>query len=194
MEKLLARTTAIEMNLHGSPSSLQKGSPQIESVEMPTASFSAATVCWLQRLLTEDLPLPEAVRGRFRGVQVWIGSSESTKETARYVPPPPELVPKLVDEWLAWWHERHRALRGKTKEEIVSGIAELHHRFLVIDPFMDADGRIARAVTDQAARELLNESIGQEFIDDVATYYSALAAADKGNLKPLQNRIKAGLR
>jgi hypothetical protein len=62
LEKLLARTTAIEMNLHGSPSSLQKGSPQIESVEMPTASFSAATVCWLQRLLTEGLVLPEAVR------------------------------------------------------------------------------------------------------------------------------------
>ena len=193
LEKLLARTTAIEMNLHGSPSSLQKGSPQIESVEMPTASFSAATVCWLQRLLTEDLALPEAVRGRFRGVQVWIGSSESTKETARYVPPPPELVPKLVDEWLAWWHERHRDLRGKSKEEIVAGLAELHHRFLVIHPFMDANGRIARTVTDQATRELLNEGIGQEFVEDVAAYYSALAAADKGDLKPLQDRIKAAL-
>lgn len=193
LEKLLARTTAIEMNLHGSPSSLQKGSPRIESVGMPTASFNAATVCWLQRLLTEDLRLPEAVRGRFRGVQVWIGSSESTKETARYVPPPPELVPKLVDEWLAWWHERHRGLRGKSKEEIVAGLAELHHRLLVIHPFMDANGRIARVVTDQADRELLNESIGQEFIEDVVGYYSALAAADKGDLKPLQDRIKAAL-
>jgi Fic family protein len=193
LDKLLARTTAIEMNLHGSPSSLQKGSPQIESVEMPTASFSAATVCWLQRLLTEGMALPEAVRGRFRGVQVWIGSAESKQETARYVPPPPELVPKLVDEWLAWWHERYRGLRGESKEEIIAGLAELHHRFLVIHPFMDANGRIAGAVTDQAARELLNESIGPEFIEDVAGYYSALAAADKGDLNPLQNRIKAAL-
>lgn len=168
LDKLLARTTAIEMNLHGSPSSLQKGVPL--SVEMPTASFSAATVCWLQRLLTLDLALPEAVRGRFRGVQVWIGSSESTKETARYVPPP-QLVPKLVDEWLARWHEQHRGLRGKSKEEIIAGLAELHHRFLVIHPFLDANGRIARTVTDQAARELLNESIGPEFIEDVAGYY-----------------------
>lgn len=193
LEKLLARTTAIEMNLHGSPSSLQKGSPQIESVEMPTASFSAATVCWLHRLLTEDLTLPEAVRGRFRGVQVWIGSAGSTQETAVYVPPPPEQVPKLVDEWLAWWHERHRSLRDKKKEKIIVGLAELHHRFLVIHPFMDANGRIARSVTDQAARELLNEGIGQEFIEDVAGYYSALAAADKGDLKPLRDRIKASL-
>jgi hypothetical protein len=48
-------------------------------------------------------------------------------------------------------------------------------------------------VTDQAVRELLNESIGQEFIEDVAAYYSARAAADKGDLKPLQDRIKATL-
>lgn len=180
------------MNLHGRPSSLQNKSPQLESVEMPTASFSASTLCWLQRLLTQDLGLPEAVRGRFRGVQVWIGSSESTKETACYVPPP-EVVPKLVDEWLVWWHERHRSLRGKSKEEIIAGLAELHHRFLLIHPFMDANGRIARAVTDQAARELLNESVGLEFIEDVAGYYSALVAADKGDLKPLQDRIKAAL-
>jgi hypothetical protein len=45
---------------------------------------------------------------------------------------------------------------------------------------MDANGRIARSVTDQAARELLNEGIGQEFIEDVAGYYLALAAANKG--------------
>ncbi len=193
LDKLLARTTAIEMNLHGNPSSLQKRDPQIESVEMPTASFSAATLCWLHRLLTEDLSLPEAVRGRFRGVQVWVGSAESTQETARYVPPPPELVPKLVGEWLAWWHERHHALKGKNKEAVITGLAELHHRFLVIHPFMDANGRIARSVTDQAARELLNEGIGQEFIEDAAGYYSALAAADKGDLRPLQDRIRAAL-
>ena len=69
LDPLLARTTAIEMNLHRSPSSLQKRTLQIESVEMPTASFSAATVCWLQRLLTENLALPG------EGKVPWCGSS-----------------------------------------------------------------------------------------------------------------------
>ena len=193
LNKLLARTTAIEMNLHGSPSSLQPTAPPVESIEMPTASFSAAAVCWLHRLVTEDLALPEAVRGRFRGVQVWIGSADSNRETARYVPPPPEAVPRLVDEWLQWWHEEHRNLRGQPKEEVAASLAELHHRFLTIHPFIDANGRVARSITDQAARELLNQRIGPEFIEDAHAYYSALAAADKGDLKPLQDRIKAAL-
>lgn len=131
---------------------------------MPTAPFSAATVCWLHRLLTEDLALPEAVRGRFRGVQVWIGSADSNRETAHYVPPPPEAVPRLVDEWLQWWHEQHRALRGQPKEDVVAGLAERHHRFLTIHPFMDANGRVTRSIADQAARELLNQRIGRQFI------------------------------
>jgi hypothetical protein len=59
---------------------------------------------------------------------------------------------------------------------------------------MDANGRIARSITDQAARELLNESIGSEFVEDTSAYYSVLAAADKGDLTPLVNRIAAALK
>lgn len=193
LKLLLARTTAIEMNLHALPSSLKSPSLPAEATEMPTASFTAATVCWLHRILTEDMGLPEVVRGRFRAVQVWIGAPESTQETARYLPPPPQTVPRLIDEWLDWWHVRHHELRGKEKSEIAIGLAELHHRFLTIHPFMDANGRIARLITDQAARELLNESIGSEFIADTTAYYAALGAADRGDLTPLTHRITAAL-
>jgi Fic family protein len=61
----------------------------------------------------------------------------------------------------------------------VAGLAELHRRFLTIHPFMDANGRVARSITDQAARELLNEGIGREFIEDAQAYYATLAAADR---------------
>lgn len=101
---------------------------------MPTASFNATTLCWVHRLLTEDLNLPEAIRGRFRAVQVWIGGPDSTQETARYLPPPPESIPKLVDEWLLWWREQHSALQAKEKKEVIVELAELHHRFLTIHP------------------------------------------------------------
>lgn len=77
---------------------------------------------------------------------------------------------------------------------MIVGLAELHHRFLTIHPFMDANGRIARSITDQAARELLNESIGPELVQDTTAYSSALAAADKGDLTLLVNRIAAALK
>jgi Fic/DOC family len=108
------------------------------------------------------------------------------------VPPPPESVPRLVDEWPEWWHERHCALRGQPKENAVAGLTEFHHRFLRIHPFMDTNGRVARSITDQAARELLNESIGREFIEDVHAYYAALAAADEGDLKPSPGSNQSG--
>ncbi|MGB7848497.1 MAG: Fic family protein [Candidatus Acidiferrum sp.] len=122
----------------------------------------------------------------------WIGSADSSRETARYVPPP-EAVPRLVDEWLEWWHEQHRALRGQPKEDVVAGLAELHHRFLTIHPFMDGNGRVARSITDQAARELMNQGIGREFVEDAEAYSGALAPADGGDFKPLRERIKAAL-
>jgi hypothetical protein len=114
-------------------------------------------------------------------VQVWIGSPDSTHETARYLPPPPQDVPKLVDQWLLWWQQRHGELRGNEKGKIITGLAELHHCFLSIHPFMDANGTIARTITDQAARELLNQSIGPEFVDDSGAYYLAVSEADKGH-------------
>jgi Fic family protein len=100
-------------------------------------------------------------------------------------------VPRLVDEWLRWWHDQHRGLRGQPKEDVGAGLAELHHRFLTIHPFMDANGRVARSITDQAARELLNQRIGREFIEDAQAYYAALAAVDQGDVKPFQDRIQA---
>lgn len=193
LDKLLKRTEAIEVNLRSQPSSLNVAVTTIESVEMPTASFTAATVCWIQRLLTADMGLPEATRGRFRATQVWIGRAGSTLLTADHVPPSPAEVPSLLNELLAWWHERHGQLIGATKSEIAVGLAELHHRFLCLHPFLDGNGRVARAITDQAARELLNQGIGEEFITDSETYYLALHAADQGDLNPLTQRILAAL-
>ena len=43
------------------------------------------------------------------------------------------------------------------------------------------------------ARSLLNQRISREFIEDAQAYYAALAAADQGDLKPLEDRIKAAL-
>lgn len=193
LDRLLIRTMAIEMNLRTRPSSLQTPVQRDEAVEMPTASFTSATVCWIHRLLTENMGLPEATRGRFRATQVWIGPSGSTPDSAVHRPPSPEEVPTLLCQMLKRWHVRHAQLIGATKNEVAGALAELHHRFLYIHPFLDANGRVARVITDQAARELLNKGVAPEFVADTAAYYRALQAADNGDLAPLTSRMIAAL-
>jgi fido (protein-threonine AMPylation protein) len=193
LDLLLERSMAIEYNLRSQRSYLSVTTTTADAVEMPTASFTAATVCWIHRLLTEGTTLSEAARGRFRATQSWVGRAGSTLETASYVPPPPQDIPLLLEKLLTRWHERHGQLIGAAKTEIASALAELHHGFLSVHPFLDGNGRVARAITDQAARELLNQGVGADFSEDSASYFDALRAGDNGDLGPLTERILAAL-
>lgn len=191
---ILERTNAIGFALTERPSHLGIAGQASESIEMPTASLSLTTLCWLHRVITEDSGLPEAVRGRLRSVNVWIGPAGSSVETATYVPPPPEELVSLTNSWIEWWKVQHKSLQSSSKDEAITALAEFHHRFLRIHPFLDANGRLARTLLDQAARELLNQGVAAEFTDDVPAYYAALAAADKGDLESLKSRIAATLK
>ena len=192
LDVILQRTTAIGADLQALPSSLVL-KPAIESIELPTASLSMSTLCWLHRLLTEGAGLPEAVRGRFRAVNVWVGGAGPLRSSNDYVPPPPEEIVERTTTLLAWWQQRHRELRTLEKAETVRGLADFHFRFLRIHPFLDANGRVARVLLDQAARELLNRSVGAGFTTPPSEYYLALKKADEGDIGPLSDRISAAL-
>ena len=191
---ILERTNAIGFSLLNHPSHLNGERQSPESIEMPTASLSITTLCWLHRVITEEGGLQEAVRGRLRSINVWIGPAGSTPETATYVPPAPEELVALTQSWIEWWKGEHRRLQSSDKEEVVAALAEFHHQFLRIHPFLDANGRLARTLLDQAARELLNQGVDSEFTEDVPAYYAALSAADKGDLSALKARIAATLK
>ena len=191
---ILERTNAIGFALTDGSSHLGSAGHTVESIEMPTASLSLTTLCWLHRVITEDGGLPEAVRGRLRSVNVWIGPAGSSLETATYVPLPPEELVALTNSWIEWWKGQHKGLQSSSKEEVIAALAEFHHRFLRIHPFLDANGRLARALLDQASRELLNQGVASEFTDDVPAYYAALVAADKGDLGSLRSRSAATLK
>jgi fido (protein-threonine AMPylation protein) len=191
---IMERTNAIGFALTEQPSHLRIAGHATESIEMPTASLSLTTLCWLHRVITEDSRLPEAVRGRLRSVNVWIGPAGSSLETATYVPPSPEELISLTNSWIEWWKGQHASLQSRSKEEVIAALAEFHHKFLRIHPFLDANGRLARTLLDQAARELLNQGVATEFTDDVPAYYAALVAADNGDLESLKSRIAATLK
>lgn len=75
-------------------------------------------------------------RGRFRDVQVYIGSSRNVND-ARFVPPPPHLLDELMDQFSSYL-EQTQDLPPAVR------LALLHYQFETIHPFEDGNGRLGR--------------------------------------------------
>ncbi|NIL74876.1 Fic family protein [Rhodococcus sp. B10] len=82
--------------------------------------------------------------GRIRTVQNWIGGSDYTPIGALYVPPPPELVPGLLDDLIQF--------ANRSDLPIVAQAAIAHAQFESIHPFTDGNGRIGRALISAILR------------------------------------------
>ena len=96
------------------------------------------------RLLCElHLRLMAGVRGRglapgkLRTSQNWIGATDSTIETALFVPPPPGELPGLLSDWERFVHE-------EADLPLLIQNALLHSQFETIHPFLDGNGRLGR--------------------------------------------------
>ena len=75
--------------------------------------------------------------GRFRTSQNWIGR-HATPLRAEFIPPPPELVPELMDDLCSF------TARDDLPTVLQAAIA--HAQFETIHPFTDGNGRIGRIV------------------------------------------------
>jgi hypothetical protein len=193
VDLILKRTTELHQSQALPPSSLslQPGDTPV-GIEMPTATLSLGTICWVHRMVTENMQTPESSRGRFRSVQVIIAANGEPKEVS-HMPPSPENVVKLMREYVKWWTDLYPNLQLAEKLAVIDALAQLHHRFLLIHPFVDANGRVARVIVDQAARDLLNMRIGLELSTDKRLYFGALEVADRGDIRPLARLIAASL-
>ena len=82
--------------------------------------------------------LPEEKHHGLRRVQNWIGGSSWHPLSADFVPPPPELVPRLMDDLVEY-------ANGSVHAPLVqAGI--VHAQFETIHPFTDGNGRVGRAL------------------------------------------------
>jgi Fic family protein len=77
-----------------------------------------------------------ATPGEFRRSQNWVGSSECTLNTAKFVPPPPNNLMACLRELENFLHDRQLPP--------LIHIALCHYQFEAIHPFLDGNGRIGR--------------------------------------------------
>ena len=78
----------------------------------------------------------QAMPGRFRKIQNWIGKPGSTLATASFIPPPPDDVETCLAAWEKFLHE-------SDLPPLVT-IALAHYQFEAIHPFLDGNGRVGR--------------------------------------------------
>lgn len=195
MDALMERTTAALPITTSEPSRLTHPdlSSPLDLINFPTASLSIGQLLWIHRLLTDDSRLPYAHRGHFRSIGVWIGKPGGKPEEARYVPPSPDEIYPLTEKLLEKWRNIYPELIHCDAEKKIYEVSNFHHEFLSIHPFLDANGRVARAILQQQAMELLNRKVTAKFTEDPAVYYDVLTQADDGDLSKLTNLIKACL-
>ena len=99
--------------------------------------FSLEDLLAIHRTLMRCSPTP-ALAGTVREDQNWIGGSSFTPLGARFVPPRPEHLPRLLADLIAY-------VNGDDHSPLVQA-AVAHAQFETIHPFGDGNGRTGRAL------------------------------------------------
>lgn len=125
------------------------------------------------------LDLPD-YEGRYRELQVYVGNN-MTGEVI-FMPPPPEDVPELMDKFIEWLNSNDS---HQLEPIIIAGIS--HYEFVRIHPFIDGNGRTARAlatlILDLRKFDIKRFFALDDYYDsDRPAYYSALKSVDPDNL------------
>lgn len=156
----------------------------------PMSQLSVATLMLLHRSVTAGTSMPTAYRGQVLTVRTWIGDGSGEP---LFTPPPPDQLPERLIEALRSWRDAYPTLVNASEEDVLQGLAKLCHEILVIHPFIDANKRLAVAVVDLAAIELLGRGVGAELLADAAGYLRAFEGPADGNLDELAKLIRTAL-
>ena len=109
----------------------------------PDAPITVEIILDLHARLLAGTRLDE-VGGQLRATQNWIGGSDYNPCSAEFVPPPPERVPDLIEDLIAFSNEDGLPA--------VAQAAIAHAQFETIHPFSDGNGRAGRAFMQMILR------------------------------------------
>ena len=101
----------------------------IESIVKEKKTITKDIICKINSLVLDNIEEEEKGIYRLRKVHI---------EGASFIPPKPDLIPKLMEEFLKWLNE------NKNKINTVDFVALAHEKFVFIHPFIDGNGRVAR--------------------------------------------------
>jgi Fic family protein len=125
--------------------------------------------------------------GQWRGQeQMRIVSGPIGREKTHFEAPPGKTIAFEMKNFLRWWTSSLRTMDGVLR----SGIA--HFYFVIIHPFEDGNGRIARALTDMALAQdekikTRYYSLSSQIMEERDDYYNILEKCSKSSSADLTN-------
>jgi Fic family protein len=147
--RLLQAAAALEEGRDPGDVSAAEVLGNIEAMDYALGAVGTGSAITLPLLLEAHARLLKRSRlaehgGVLRTQQNWIGGSNYTPVGAAFVPPPPELVPDLMEDLCAFCS--HDDLPA------VAQAAIAHAQFETIHPFVDGNGRVGRALIQMIFR------------------------------------------
>ncbi len=101
-----------------------------------TGKITEELLLELHRILMKGVRGENKSPGKYRNVQVLVGSKGDTLDTADFVPIPPELVPWKISHLFEYMND--------ADENALLCAAMSHYQFETIHPFTDGNGRMGR--------------------------------------------------
>ena len=141
--------------------------------------------------LTVNKIMPGNLTHVYRVKKVVIRDSRTNEIT--YRPPDPEQIPYLVNQFLEWLNQTKK---DDLHPVVKAGIA--HFELVRIHPFLDGNGRVARAIATlilySGGYDIRRFFSLEEYYDkDPLAYYQRLQEAGSGDLTPWLNYFIKGL-
>jgi len=101
---------------------------------------------------------------------------------------PPEEVPGRMAALIKRWNDNVPHLQGDDRKALSEELAHFHHDLLLIHPFMDGNGRIARIILNEQATFFCKKPVTFSF--DREQYYQSLHLADMRESSQLAEMIQ----
>ena len=112
----------------------------------PEQPLSLLFIRQLHGMLLEGVRGEAGGSGEFRTEQNAVRQKGQSFEDARYVPPPPEFLPEVLERFEAY-------LLDPPELPLIVRMSLAHYQFEAIHPFMDGNGRIGRLLVSLLACE-----------------------------------------
>ncbi len=135
----------------------------------------------LHALLLKGVRGEKAVPGELRALQNYISQPGQRIDSATFVPPPPEMVERLLASLFAYM--------DSSREPVLVKLGMMHYQFEAIHPFLDGNGRIGRLLMilyliRQHALEVPLLYMSEYFERNRMEYYSLLLEVSRNSAYP----------